>query len=563
MQSLQNGKKSKFWKYAEYVIYICVAIFPFTYFNSFLYWGTSVRSVLLILVMSVLGIGYAIRSLFKKGGILSFPKSSIGIALVVYIASFIISGIIGLSFENTFWSMATRTTGLWYFINLGLLIFFLVRILDDRSKQDKLILTVTLSTALYSFLAFLSPEGLNFLFFSFKSDGFTFGNSSFAAMYIFAAFILSLYYVFRAEVRKWWMYILPVVILLSPEIIRNKLWFGDTSEGIWGDARATTYVILLSLVCMLCIWAVSKIRDIKLKTKVAYGIFGAGMLGIVIFAVSLFSSDGFVRQAYLSQSTAIRPLLWEMSIDLIKERPFFGWGADNFERIYEKNYDNRFLQDEYGNEAWFDRAHNVFIDQAVDNGIIGLLLYMGLFVSILLSLIYTSLKSTEKNDRVLAVFLIVYFPLHLLEIQTAFDTSVSYPILALMIALSVVLHQRTRTHMKEDEHLWVVPLSVKYITAVLLLVFFVWSLIWGWIPFVRAQLTNGDVRRAGSSEKRIPLYETMFASPVDAHAFLWRTITDFQRGIGQNPHVSRKKQNFSLIRIENTSLRTRHISVHI
>ncbi len=528
--------ESKFWKYATYVIYTCVALFPFTYFNSFLYWGTSVRSVLLILAMSVLGIVYAV-GLFKKDNTLSFPKSLTGMVLIIYFVSLIISGIVGLSFENTFWSVAPRTTGLWYIFNLGLLVFFLVHVLSDRVKQEKLILTVIVSTALYSFLAFLSPEGVNMLFFGFASDGFTFGNSSFAAMYIFGAFILSLYYVFRAEVRKWWMYTLPVVILLSPEIIRNKLWFGDTSEGIWGDARATTYVILLSLVCMLCMWAVSKIRDIKLKTKVAYGIFCAGMLGIVIFAISLFSSDGFVRQAYLSQSTAIRPLLWEMSIGLIQDRPFFGWGADNFERIFEKNYDNRFLQDEYGNEAWFDRAHNVFIDQGVDNGVIGLLLYMGLFVSILLCLIYTTLKSTEKNDRVLAAFLIVYFPLHLLELQTAFDTSISYPILALMMALSIVLYQRARIHVKGGSCTWTVPDIGKYIIACSLIAFLVWSLVWGWIPFVRAQMRNGDVRRAGSSEKRIPLYEVMFASPVDEHAFLWRTTTDLQRGIGQNPDV--------------------------
>src|SRR3989344_8023640 len=107
-----------------------------------------------------------------------------------------------------------------------------------------------------------------------------------------------------------------------------------------------------------------------------------------------------------------------------------GCGADNFQRVFEKYYDNRLLQSEYGNEAWFDRAHNVFIDQLVDNGFVGLLAYFAVYLVTILALIYTALNAAVKRDRIFAAVLVVYFTLHIAELQTAFDTSISYPMLA-------------------------------------------------------------------------------------------------------------------------------------
>ncbi len=528
--------KTKVGEVVLYIIYGFMALFPFMYFNSFLYWGTSLRSVVLIGVSSLI----FIISLFyylRKNNQLVVPKSPILLVGLIYLVSIIISGIAGVSFENTFWSMATRTTGIWYLICLAIMVWFLVGFMEDQSVQNKIIKIVVFSTALYSFLAFLSPEGVNLLFFDFKSDGFTFGNSTFAAMYIFGAFLLSIYYLYQVQLRKWWMYFLPFVILMSPEIIRKELWFGDFSEGFLGDARTTTYVILLSVLALLCIWAVSKIKDLKLRSTVAYGAFGLGIVAVIIFAISLFSNNGFVRNFYLSQSTAIRPLLWELSEGLIAERPILGWGADNFERLFEKKYDNRFLQTEFGNEAWLDRAHNVFMDQLVDGGILGLFFYLTIYVVVILCLIYAALKSSNKNDRALASILIVYFSFHLLELQTAFDTSISYTIVALMISLAAVVFHRTYQYTSGKQNSIIFKPSIKYVLISVSGIFVFWSFFWGWIPFVRAQLANGSIRKVGNSEARIPFYKIMFNSPVDEHSFLWRTVTDFQRGIGQNPNV--------------------------
>ncbi|MDZ4786628.1 MAG: O-antigen ligase family protein, partial [bacterium] len=360
---IADKKESFFWKFVEYTFYLFIILFPFVKFNTFLFGGSSTRAVSLILLAIILGIVFGFY-LFKKDNSLLIPRSPIFVSILLYFIFLTISGSVGMNFQTSFWSVATRTTGIWYLINLGFVIYVLwVLVRNNRIRQNKIILAVIFSSALFSFMYFLSPEGVNLMFQDYKAEAFTFGNTTFAAMYIFGAFLLSLYYLFQSEKKKWWMYVLPIVIVINPSIINSKIWFGDFSNGFLGQARASSYVVLFSLAFLFIIWLVSKIRDKKVRSVTVYSIFGLSIVAIIISAFSLLSHNGYLRKVYLNQATAVRPLVWEMSEKAIAERSYLGWGTDNFERVFEKNYDNRILQDEYGNEAWLDRAHNVFIDQ--------------------------------------------------------------------------------------------------------------------------------------------------------------------------------------------------------
>ncbi len=545
-----NEVKPFYWKFVEYVFYVYIIIFPFLNFKSFLFGGSSTRAVSLILLAIILGISFSLH-VFKKDNPLSFPKSPILLSISIYLVFVIISGIVGMNFHSSFWSAVTRMTGIWYLLNLGFVIYMIWNLISRKEEvQNKLILMAVLSSALFSFLSFLSPEGVGILFQGYVNDAFTFGNSTFAGMYIFGAFLLSLYYLFQSEIKKWWMYLLPIILLINPNIINSKIWFGDFSQGIVGEARASTYVILLSLAFLGIVWIISKIKDKKRLVLTAYSIFSLSVAVVIFSAFSLLSSDGYLRKVYLDQATAVRPLVWEMSEKVIYQKPLFGWGSDNFERVFEKNYDNRILQDEYGNEAWMDRAHNIFIDQLVDGGFVGLIAYISVYLTIILSLIYVAINSIQKKDRILASVLIVYFSLHFVELQTAFDTTISYFMVGFMIALSVALLHRTMIQKKGEGVLFRRSGWVRYAVACVVFVFFSWSLVIGWIPFVNAQITNGYIRTVGSSDKRLPAYPALFSSPVDKHSFLWRSSTDFQKGIGSNPSVLEDPKKLDLLRKE-------------
>lgn len=548
MNTIKN--RSLFWQIIEYTSYGFVALFPFINYSGFLYAGSSTRAVNLIVFSTILGLSLGIWLLVNKRNTVVIPKSPTLLILALYLGFLFISGWLGLNFPNSFWSAITRLTGLWYFLNLGFLMWILFQILIDKVSQQKMILTVVVSTAVYSTLALLGPDGWGWLFKDYPFDGFTFGNSSFAGMYIFGAFILSVYYLVQAKLKKWWMYVLPVTIIINPFILNKNIWFGDFSGGLVGEARASSYVVALSIVALVVVWIISKIRSFKVKTIVSYTLFSLGLVGMTMSAFSLLSADGFLRQVYLSQATGVRPLIWEMSAKVIAERPVFGWGGDNFERVFEKNYDNRILQDEYGNEAWFDRAHNVFVDQAVDGGLVGLSLYFLVYLVIILTLIYSALRSVDKQDQILASVLIAYFTLHILELQTAFDTSISYLILAIMTVLSMVVFHRTLVQVKGDNFSFRIENYYKYSLAIIILGFFGGLTVFGVVPLVNAQVANWQLRVVGSSEKRILLYPSLFGTPIDKHAFVWRTVTDFQRGIGEDPSILAKPKKVESLKQE-------------
>lgn len=70
---------------------------------------------------------------------------------------------------------------------------------------------------------------------------------------------------------------------------------------------------------------------------------------------------------------ATRVNLWRSSVDGIRERPLVGWGRGNFGEMMNRHRVEGF----YDTEA---HSHNDFLMQAVNAGVIGLALYVGLLV---------------------------------------------------------------------------------------------------------------------------------------------------------------------------------------
>lgn len=70
-----------------------------------------------------------------------------------------------------------------------------------------------------------------------------------------------------------------------------------------------------------------------------------------------------------------RFVIWEMSWKGFKERPLFGWGQEGFNFVFNKHYDARL----YHREAWFDRAHNAYLDWLIAGGLFGIAGYLALW----------------------------------------------------------------------------------------------------------------------------------------------------------------------------------------
>ncbi len=529
---LIDNKNSGFFKFSEYVIYGFFAIFPFFIFKNFLYQGSSSRFLILCLTTSILAIGLSFY-LFKKKNGLSFVKSPIIYIFGAYLLFLFISAIFGYDFQTSFWSRAERTSGLFYLIHLSVFTLFLINIVFDRESRENLLGIVSVTSALYSIFSLLGPQGFDIIFRNNPYDGFLFGNSSFAAMYLLGAFLISIFYVFTKDKKErlWQHYILPVAIVINPFLI-NITGPYENITSVLGISKASSIAFFVALGILTSIFLISKIKNIKVKNIIGGAFVIISFSTLIFVMISLLNPNGLIRGIYEKQSTLARPVAWEVSSIAIKERPLTGWGIDNFTDAYQENFDIRLLTEEYGNEPWFDRAHNIILDQGVDTGYIGLFFYFSLYAVIFICLLYVLFKTKNKEDGFLASLLATYFFVHLLELQTAFDTTISAVMFALMVSLSVYVFYRT----KEDA-LYKFNFVFKNFIAFILLIIFSWTLLFGTLPFWGIQNINGKLRTVGSAEKRLPLYEKLFDTKVDPAGILWRTSTDFQRGIAEDPSV--------------------------
>lgn len=523
-------------KILAYIVYALIISFPFVVYSGFLYGGSATRSLNITLLAIIAGIVLSV-GILRKQITFKWIFSPITVILSVYLLILILSALFGVDPLVSFWSKATRTTGVYFMTHLALLYILLVSLFDEEKIRSNALSVFVYSSALFSFLSFLGPQGLGLLFHGYVQDGFTFQNSSFAAMHLLAA-ILFLLYKTKLSGWNWKRAALLVLLVVNPFFISKNVWTGSVHSinGVIGEAKASTIALVAALGFYVIAILMGRITSARIRKISAIGIVAVSIVGLGFVSGSLISNNGVVRQWYLKESSAIRPIVWDLSKKSIQDRPLLGWGTDNFDRAYEKHFDVRVLEAQYGNEAWLDRAHTPLIDQTVDNGYIGVVVYVAIFLTLILTALYLMVQSRKKEVVFLAGLTGVYGILHFLELQTAFDTSISALSFAMMLALSTIAYGMYRIdECGKEPHIF--PSWTSILLAIVMIGYFAWSFFFGFIPFVRAQIANRDIRSVGSSEKRLPYYNRLFASPLDLPTFLWRTSTDLQRGIAENPSV--------------------------
>lgn len=99
-----------------------------------------------------------------------------------------------------------------------------------------------------------------------------------------------------------------------------------------------------------------------------------------------------------------RLFLWDNTFDLIKERPIVGYGTGNWRFIFPSSgiSNSRAAQ----GKTIFQRAHNDWLQIWFENGLIGVICYLLIFISILFQL-NRSNKSNAENQILLLMILFV------------------------------------------------------------------------------------------------------------------------------------------------------------
>lgn len=220
------------------------------------------------------------------------------------------------------------------------------------------------------------------------------------------------------------------------------------------------------------------------KTDRTLRIVSGVALGAIVLFVLVFigiRDTEFVKQSpvlarfasisWNETKTQARAYVWPMAIEGWKEKPILGWGQENFNYVFNKNYDPRM----YSQEQWFDHAHNIVLDWLVAGGIVGLLAYLSLFGTAIYLLWRKSIGLSFIEKALLTGLGAAYF-FHNLFV---FDNIVSY--IWFISILAYIQYQSSRLEkpvaleaeeVDESEMRMIGPIVI--VALVFTLYFFVW-----------------------------------------------------------------------------------------
>ncbi|MBU1046743.1 O-antigen ligase family protein [Patescibacteria group bacterium] len=325
-----------------------------------------------VLVEMAVG-GWAILALFNKEYRPKFSWILGGVISLVGIMFF--ADIFGVNPLKSFWSNYERMEGWVTLLHLLGYFIVLVGMLNTKKLWNKFFnisLGVSLWISLYGIFQLLgwatAVQGIT------RLDT-TFGNASYLAIYSVIHIFIALFLWLRRYNWKDSMGIFYGMTIILNIII---LYHTATRGAILGFFGATLLISFLV--------ALFEKENIKLKK------FCGGLLLLTVLFIGGFialKDTAFVRESQVlnrfasislqEQTTKSRFMIWNMAWQGAKERPLLGWGQENFNYVFNKYYTPKM----YGQEEWFDRTHNVFMDWLIVGGFLGLIAYLSLFVFVL------------------------------------------------------------------------------------------------------------------------------------------------------------------------------------
>jgi len=421
------------------VVAIAMAVLPFVVSSNLFSGSINAKYFFILTLVSVSALYYSYLLLTKKHSLSTRGRWLLylmGAVLGVhYIASF--SGVYHL---GSLFSDILRSTGVIFLTYIAFLSFYLSELLHEKD-WTLLRRAVALSSTLFAFLSFFSAQGFgavgHFLTINFRTNGLSLGNTTFAGAFLLLGFIITLIELVRSDsVKKRYAFVaFGLVQLFSPYLLNFEIWTGGVSlanpVGLLGEARASSASALLLIVFLAGVWALQKYVPKPIHNRFALVWAGAWLVGIASMIALLFIPSSFVQEKYIESSTPARIFIWEGSAKAIQEHPFLGWGPENFRLAYDGYIDSRLYLDENIGEVWFDRAHNIIIDTLVSVGFIGglaLIIFAIYFVRVV-QRAYRNKRIGYGEATILGAFVVAHF----LQLQTSFDTVVTYTLVGVLV----------------------------------------------------------------------------------------------------------------------------------
>ena len=220
------------------------------------------------------------------------------------------------------------------------------------------------------------------------------GNAAYMAVYMLWNAGLCAYLFFTAKAKKianarflTWAY--PILAVFFSFLLFET------------NTRGTILGWIGGLMLGLFIYAIINRGQSKRSRQVAGGI----LIAVILIGIGIWSARnapiiknneilGRLTRISLSDTESVARLyIWQMALTGWEHRPILGWGQENFNYIFNADYNPKM----WNQEQWFDRAHSVYLDWLTASGLVGLLAYLSLYALFLYAVWKSSLSIGEKS----------------------------------------------------------------------------------------------------------------------------------------------------------------------
>ena len=343
-------------------------------------------------------------------------------SVLIFTLAVFVADLAGVNVSKSLWSNYERMEGFVLIIHLAMYYIVASSVFFSKEKwlqffnvsiASSVLMSLYASAQLYCSVpgrcevgSFVINQGGN------RVDG-TFGNAAYFAIYLVFHIFLCLYFAIDSAKPKWQRWSYAGAALFNTFILYYTATRGAILGLIGGIIISGIIIVLLDK------------QNVALK-KVSYYALGFMALVIVGF-ISVRNTDYVRNNQILSRFSTLgiseiktqgRYFVWPMAIKGFKEHPVLGWGQENFNFVFNKNYDARM----FGQEQWFDRTHDIFLDWLIAGGLVGLLSYLGLYFAMLFY-VWRKESTLSISEKAILTGLVGAYVFHNIFV---FDNLVSY-----------------------------------------------------------------------------------------------------------------------------------------
>ena len=386
------------------------------------------------------------------------PRSWVLLAFAAYVAIAMVSANWGVSFTKSIWSDYARMMGVWDLFHWFMIVAVAASVVGSPREWRSFIncslivgLILSLMALLQAYLPFiLGLEALTVC----RTPAVLMHPSTLAAILVVTTLLAvgSLVQSFiRSESPSVGAFndcsALTQGMVQSSEEKRNLVawrvfWSVVVALGMWALLLTGTRGALLGLVggaitmpVALLIWGN---RDALRPIVLAAGIIISAVLFLFLLDLSMGlhiasqckqgSADKLISTTLEEQSVAERLISVKAGMKAFMDRPFLGWGPENYGAAFERFVDPVFFR---RNDGIFDRAHNKMVGELATKGALGAIAYLVLWGA----MVWTILRRRRPpREEILAYTVLGALAGYFIQNLFYFDTPATMLQLTLLIA---------------------------------------------------------------------------------------------------------------------------------